>query len=179
MSYNNYSYRILCEDKRQYYFIQSYLKCKGIAERKIRLFQNLPEGAGDAKQFVRTRYPDAQKTIAINSSTILVVARDADTDTYEDVLDEFAITGNRIFTVIPKRNIETWFYFIDNQNDADASDEGSNRKDCYPKNGTRPTKYGKELEKIINELRQNHSVSNMPVSLEKTIAALMEREKQK
>jgi hypothetical protein len=179
MSYNNYSYRILCEDKRQYYFIQSYLKCKGIAEKKIRPFQNLPEGAGDAKQFVRTWYPNAQKTIAKNSCTILIVARDADTESYEDALNEFAITNDRIFVVISKRNIETWFYFIDKQNDATASDENSDRKDLYPKNGTLPTKYGKELEKIINELRQNHSVANMPVSLSKTIIALLEREKQK
>jgi hypothetical protein len=143
--------------------------------RKIKIYDDLPEGKGDAKQFVRERYEQAAKKIK-NTQTILVVARDADNETYNNAKKEFNPINDKIFLVIPKRNLETWFYFLDNQNDKASKDETTDRKNSYHR--AKPTKYGEKLEDIINQKRQNlSSLTNMPDSLEETILALLKREK--
>jgi hypothetical protein len=179
MSYDNHSYRILCEDKHQYYLIYSYLLCKGVKGRsKIALYEELPEGKGDAKQFIREYYEQALREIKKNPQTILIVVRDADNETYEDAAKEFVpAANNMVFVVIPKRNIETWFYFIDHQDDPASNDENTDRKNNYRKLGS--TKYGKRLEDVINIRRNNNPTPNMPDSLDKTISALLSREKLK
>jgi hypothetical protein len=78
VSYPGYRYLILCEDKRQYYFVQSYLRCKGVSDRRIRSF-GLPQG-GDAKQFVKSNVPIARNLLRANEKDILIVVRDADTE---------------------------------------------------------------------------------------------------
>jgi hypothetical protein len=174
MSYDTYSYRILCEDKHQYYLIQSYLQCKGVVGRsKIAPYAELPEGKGDAKQFVREHYDQALRDLKKHTHTILIVARDADTETYEMAVQGFAPT-NRVFAVIPKRNIETWFYFIDNPHNPASANEEEDRKNSY--RNAKPSKYGAKLEGVINMRRNNQATPNMPGSLEKTIAALLARE---
>jgi hypothetical protein len=175
MSYKKYSYYVLCEDKNQYYLIKSYLECKGVQDRKIKLYKELPEGKGDAKQFVREHYEQAKKKIKINPQSMLIVAHDADNETYTDVKKKFSASDDAVFLVILKRNVETWFHFLNHQNDDTSKDETTDRKlKCRR---VRPTKYGKKLEDVINKKRQSISLSNTPDSLEETISALLKLEK--
>lgn len=60
MNYSGYSYLILCEDKRQYYLVHSWLCRKGAKPRRIRPPFDLPEGSGDAKRFVESHYPSSR-----------------------------------------------------------------------------------------------------------------------
>jgi hypothetical protein len=174
LSYDTYSYLVLCEDKRQYYFVQSYLCNKGVNSRKIRS-AGLP--AGDAKQFVEKNYQEALSNIRKNERDILIVVRDADKEDYDDVIKNFGSSNS--FVIVPKRHIETWYYYLDNPESTESTDEGCKRKDQYPKGGVKPTKYGKKLEPIINEIRQNKKPSNMPVSLFRTITHLVKCENSK
>jgi hypothetical protein len=175
VSYEKYSYLVLCEDKRQYYFVQSYLCCKGVSSRKIRSF-GLPNG--DAKQFVAKNYPDALAAIRKNERDVLIVIRDADMENHDAVMKNF--DGSNSFVVIPKRHIETWYYYLDNPKLSDSGDEALKRKNEYPKSGVKPTLYGKKLEPVVNEMRQGKAPSsNMPDSLIRTIKHLIECESNK
>jgi hypothetical protein len=176
VSYKTYRYRVLCEDKRQYYFVQSYLCCKGANNRKIQPF-GLPNGVGDAKQFVEENYPNALKAVRKNEKEILIVVRDADGDDYDDVIKKF--DGHVSFIVVPKRHIETWYYYLDNPKSPEANDEVCERKEQYERKGVKPTRYGKKLELAINEMRQGRTPSNMPPSLLRTIHHLIECESSK
>jgi hypothetical protein len=140
------------------------------------LCSELPEGSMDAKQFIHNNYEQAIRKIKKNSHTILVVARDADTETYTEVIGKFDNADN-IFIVIPKRNIETWFFFIDNVNTTTSNDEQIDRKNNYPKNGTKPTEYGEKFETLVNDMRNGKSFSNMPDSMQRTIKHLLTCEK--
>jgi hypothetical protein len=173
MSYTEYTYLILCEDKHQYYFAQSYLRHKGVASRKIRSYTDLPLPNGDAKKFVETEFNRAIQKVRKNENDILIIFRDADMESYDDVTKKFDVSG--VFPAIPKRNIETWFYFLDNPNSADSLNESTDRKGEYPKTGTRPTSYGKKLEPVLNDIRQNKETkpSNIPNSLYRTAFQLI------
>jgi hypothetical protein len=167
---------VLCEDKRQYYFVQSYLCCKGVSDRRIQPFDGVP--AGDAKQFVEENYQKALKTIRKNERDMLIVVRDADRENYDDVIKKF--NGSVSFVVVPKRHIETWYYYLDNPGASDSDDETCKRKNQYPRNGVKPTQYGKKLEPVINEIRQGKALPpNMPDSLIRTIKHLIECENSK
>jgi hypothetical protein len=136
----------------------------------------LPEGSMDAKQFVHNHYEQATRKIKKNSNTILVVVRDADVETYTEVIDKFNNADN-IFIVIPKRNIETWFFFIDNVNSAMSNDEQIDRKNKYSRDVTKPTEYGEKFERLANDMRNGKSFSNMPDSMQRTIKHLLICEK--
>jgi hypothetical protein len=163
---------VLCEDKRQYYFVQSYLCRKGVSNRKIRSF-GLPNG-GDAKQFVHANYQDALRRIRKDEKDILIVVRDADKEDYNDVIKKFDDSAS--FMVIPKRHIETWYYYLDNPNLSESNDESCKRKDQYPKTGVKPTRYGEKLELEINKIRQGQTSPNMPDSLSRTVKCLLDCE---
>jgi hypothetical protein len=133
---------------------------------------------GDAKQYIADEFANARKRTRKNEKDILVVVRDADLDKHDDVISAFTVPGV-VSAVIPRRNIETWLYFIDNQNSADSQDENADRKTEYPKSGTKPTLYGEKLESVLNDMRQNRIPPNIPDSLCKTAYQLIACEKQK
>lgn len=160
---------ILCEDKYQYYFVQSYLKCRGAHSRKIRCGGDLPP-PGHARRFVETHYGAALNSIRKNENEILVVVCDADNDKTADVLKKFDNPDS--FAAIPKRHIETWYYFLDNSGLAESSGEEFWRKNDYPKAGTHPTFYGKKLVPLVNDIKQGKIPSNIPESLKTMIARL-------
>jgi hypothetical protein len=132
MSYDRYRYVALCEDEAHYRFILHFLKNKGVnTDRKLTLFTNYPQGRGDAKDHiknflpkVKSEYPRAQS----RGQTIYIIARDADKEDYCSVCRELDCGGfENIFLVIPKRNIETWLYFL-TTNAPDSGDEETDRK---------------------------------------------------
>ena len=77
-----------------------------------------------------------------------------------------------VFAAIPKRHIETWYYFLDHPGAAESSGEKTGRKNNYPKAGTHPTFYGKKLLPLVNEIKQGRIPANLPKSLKTMIARL-------
>jgi hypothetical protein len=163
MSYEKYQYFILCEDKKHFHFIRAFLESKG-AIRQVTLRYGLPDGRGDAKNHINKYYSDAVHDLRSRSNTILIIVRDADTDGYDSVLDSFKDKTNNTFFIIPKRNIETWFCWLD----GNEVDEDSDYKLRYKK--AKPTHFGKLCaEKITDDC------SNAPESLKNTLKMLQER----
>lgn len=123
---------ILCEDRQQEVFTRYFLeKFYRIHPRRIR--SNLPPaGVGSGEQWVRQQYRIEVKTYRRYSSSkkiALVVMIDADNLTYEErhrQLSKMLTDANlderqpheRIALFIPKRNIETWLYFLDRQQES-------------------------------------------------------------
>jgi hypothetical protein len=169
MSYDSYSYRVICEDKTHYSFILHFLKRKNANTRRIRVSGY---SAGDGKKHVKTLlekekcdYSRAQS----KGNMFCIVVRDADTDEYSDIYKELGCDKyNNIFLVIPKRNIETWLYFLTNPSAADCRDEKIDRK---TRAGYNISDCVKELISIINKLPEN-----TPESLKLTIKRLKECE---
>jgi hypothetical protein len=108
---------------------------------------------------------------------MLIVVRDADEENYDDVQRIFDQSVS--FAVIPKRHIETWYYYLDNPGSSDSGDEICKRKNQYPKFGVKPTQYGKRLEAVANEIRQGKMPSNVPDSLFRALKHLVECERNK
>lgn len=157
MSYDRYSYWVLCEDRTQLHFVQGFLKAKGVNPRKIRSQAPLPEGRGDAAKYVFDRYQEARRAITGRTSrSILIVVSDVDASGRGDD-DSEALARNMfnrlwadytgglradepVVVVLPCRNIETWFNFLDHQTDPDSAKETINRKNDY--RNPKPATYG-------------------------------------
>lgn len=117
---------ILGEDskKRQQNMIRKYLKKRGFTDRQIR---DLPCPAGETPgiSFVLSRYDSEVHDLrAAAYSRGLVVAIDADEETVstrkaqlDEKLDEAGEPARgqqeAIAIVVPKRNIETWIWYLD------------------------------------------------------------------
>jgi hypothetical protein len=76
---------LLCEDKRHEQFARRFLVECGVSGRRIRS-RIAPPGSGDAKQWVRERYPEEvrayrERANAINN--LLLVLTDVDHETVE------------------------------------------------------------------------------------------------
>jgi hypothetical protein len=119
---------ILCEDKQQEVFARTFLTTCGI--RILRVQINPDPGKGSGEQYVRRNYPKEVKAFRTNYSaqpdTRLVVMIDADTHSVEKrcqemdrLLQEAGMPARqpaeRIGVFIPRRNIETWIYFLQGQ----------------------------------------------------------------
>jgi hypothetical protein len=148
------------------------LCCKGVNDRRIRSF-GLPHG-GDAKQYIQINYQNALRAIRKNEKDILIVIRDADKEDYDSVIKNF--DSSVPFFVIPKRNIETWYYYLDNQDLPESKNEQCDRKKQYQKPRVKPTRYGVTLEQVINKIRQSQKPPNMPDSLFRTVKRLLDCE---
>ncbi len=111
---------VLCEDAAHKLFIERWLKCRGVSNRRIRTVA-LPAGKGAGEKFVRDRYP--VEVLAYRQSRFtsrqLIVAIDADTQSVDYRLEQLAQSlkdrgmedrqpSERICILVPKRNIETW-----------------------------------------------------------------------
>jgi hypothetical protein len=152
---------------------------KGAARRKIFSVAKLPEGEQDAKQFIKEHYNEAVQHVIVSkghSRTVLVIARDIDLDSYENVKKEFRDQGSRQFLSLSKRNIETWFYFLDHEESKDADNEEKDHKLSYSKK-SKPAEHGKLFHALYNRWCSGQSFSHIPDSMKRTIEALSEREK--
>lgn len=118
---------VLCEDLQQAVFARTYLVERGILRKRIRIIPLPGEGAGES--FVRREYPGevrAYRKNARQKTLGLVVMIDADTHSVEKrcqemdrLLQEAGMLARqpaeRIGVFIPRRNIETWIYFLQGQ----------------------------------------------------------------
>lgn len=126
---------ILCEDRQQEVFARYFLlKMLNVSRNRIRIVQQRA-GQGAAEHFVRSRYPTEVGALRRRNhlNICLIVIIDADmqsVDSQRKQLDQ-ALRKNsldnrqpneKIGIFIPKRNIETWIYYLSgqsvNENDA-------------------------------------------------------------
>ena len=117
---------LLCEDQQQEVFMRRFLKRHGYRNDQIR-HRFSPKGKQSGEQFVRTNYPielKAYKSKAGYVSIGLVVMIDADIRTVDDRIRELdeacdmksiprRSPQDRVGIFVPKRNIETWIYYLD------------------------------------------------------------------
>ncbi len=115
---------ILCEDLQQAVFARTFLAKCGIIRQRIRIAPLPAQGSGEG--FVRKQYPlevRAYRRTIPKKQVGLVVMIDADNRSVDDrfteldrALVESGIDGRQpgeqIGIYIPKRNIETWIYFL-------------------------------------------------------------------
>ncbi|MEA5619431.1 hypothetical protein VB711_16505 [Cronbergia sp. UHCC 0137] len=112
---------ILCEDRQQEVFARYFLNKRGFTGTIKTLI--CLKGAGE--QFVRERYPKEVKAYRSRNyiSGMLVVLIDADKKTVEERLQQLDNAlledsqpirqpGEKILIIVPKRNIETWIYYL-------------------------------------------------------------------
>ena len=119
---------ILCEDLQQFIFARYFLKKRGFTGR---FRANIcPPGSQAGEQYVRTHYPEEVKAYRQNRNRVaigLVVLIDADTGTLEARLNELASALDKdeqekrgskeaIAIFVPKRNIETWIHYLQEEN---------------------------------------------------------------
>ena len=126
---------ILCEDRQQEVFARSFLKKRGF--RGLFTANICPAGSQSGEQYVRTHYPEEVKAYRQNRNRVaigLVVLIDADTGTLEARLNELASaldkdeqekrgSNEAIAIFVPKRNIETWIHYL--------QEETVNEEDAY------------------------------------------------
>lgn len=138
---------ILCEDIDQERFIRQYLICRGLDDRKIKDFGN-PKGR-DIKNnnaLILKHYPELIKSHRTRKhrNLAVVVMIDADEDRVSDKmrslhkkLDEAEgnlnkdtrLRDEKVAIFVPARNIETWFYYINNNMEGQECNEITDYKD--------------------------------------------------
>lgn len=138
---------ILCEDIDQERFIRQYLICRGLDDRKIKDFGN-PKGRviENNNALIVKHYPDIIKSYRKRKyrNIAVVVMIDADEDSLDDrmrslniALDEAAgnlnkdtrLPNEKVAIFVPARNIETWFYYINNNMEGQECNENTDYKD--------------------------------------------------
>lgn len=173
MSYDRYQYKIICEDRRHYQFVLHFLQIKKANIRKIKLFDEFPHPAGDAKKYVKETLDKAKieyNKVQSRAKTMYIVIRDADIEKYESVIKAFNCSDyENIFLVIPKRNIETWLYFLTNSGLQDCTDEEKDRKDRIEYDLL-------ECAKACFQIINKELPANAPESFRRTILSLKEQE---
>lgn len=138
---------ILCEDIDQERFIREYLICRGLEEHKIKDFGN-PKGREikNNNASIVKYYPALIKSYRRRKyrNIAVVVMIDADEDSVSDKmrslhkeLDEAAgnlnkdtrLRDEKVAIFVPARNIETWFYYINNNMEGQECNEITDYKD--------------------------------------------------
>jgi len=139
---------ILCEDIDQERFIREYLICRGLDDRRIKDFGN-PKGKTikNNNALILKHYPELIKSYRSRRNyrnIAVVVMIDADEDSLDDrmrslniALDETAgnlnkdprLPNEKVAIFVPARNIETWFYYINNNMEGQECNENTDYKD--------------------------------------------------
>jgi hypothetical protein len=125
----------LVEDDRHKGFVWRFLKRLGYSTHAV-TFEPLPAGRGCGEQWVRVNYcrvVAAYRERAAKAQTRLIVAIDADTGTVHNRANQLAealrLSGlqaralhEHIAHLIPKRHIETWVLYLNDQPADEATD---------------------------------------------------------
>jgi hypothetical protein len=138
---------ILCEDLQQEIFARTFLVACGTSSKRIRSII-APKGKGAAEAFVRNQYPVQVSAYRRRRNAInidLVVMIDADVQSvqhhYDELDQELRKTNlpirqseDQIGIFIPKRNIETWIYYLMGSavNEEDEYPHLPNAGECKP-----------------------------------------------
>ncbi|MDJ0553289.1 MAG: hypothetical protein QNJ68_02375 [Microcoleaceae cyanobacterium MO_207.B10] len=137
---------ILCEDIDQERFIRKYLIVRGFSDRDIRLFQN-PKGlkVTNNNASILTDYPKILKSYKSRKNyqdIAVVVMIDADDKTVDERIrslnmavnkeegernKDMRLPNEKIAIFVPARNIETWFSYINGNQDCNEQDDYKNK----------------------------------------------------
>lgn len=153
---------ILCEDTVHYHFAKKYFELLGINSRKI-MGKHNPKGrsVGSGAVYVKEHYKEEvdvfhSKVNHLNYVLVVIV----DDDTKDNIKNLYQIykpsVTEKILIFSPKRNVESWFYYID----GNSIDENEDYKKHYK--NAKPTEYAKKLK---NEICVNGLPENAPSSL--------------
>lgn len=159
---------VLCEDQKQQIFIRTLLVRLGYHKRKLR-FVTTPAGKQSGEQYVRNCYADQVRAIRKygGDNMFLFVMIDADDKNIQDRMNELnmVLTNNHInprsetdhiVILIPKRNIETWIYFLDG-NDVDEYTDYKLKSITSPINEI--------IDQFIKLYRDQFKLSSIPPSM--------------
>lgn len=169
---------LLCEDQQQEVFMRRFLKHQGYRNDQMRV-KRAPEGKQSAEQFVRNRYPvelRAYRSLSGRIQLSLAVMIDADAFSVDERMREFDAacidqdvavrTGlEKVGVFVPKRNIETWIYFLQGTaiDEESAYRKMENPSDCegavrclaeHCRQNTRPAGLPDSLMRAFSECRR-------------------------
>ena len=138
---------LLCEDSQQEAFTRRFLKGMRWNTREIRV-EKSPSALGSAEQWVREKFPHelmAYRQRRQRAASALIAMIDADNRDVQDRINEFeeecnsmAIAfrtdGEAVAIAVPKRNIETWIYYLSGRpvNEQDPYPKLKRKRECKP-----------------------------------------------
>lgn len=148
--------RLLCEDRQTDSFVRRFLRHRNFRSWDIETIP-LPGKKKPGEQWVRESYPEQLTIIRGRQRTALLVVIDADANTtryrrtqLEQECREQGVPPNSpsdpVILVVPRRNIETWFYFLQHKTPVDETMR-------YPKLGRESDcrQLADELHRICHE----------------------------
>ena len=117
---------LLCEDNQTDAFIRRFLKRRNFRNRDIET-RPLPHGSQSAEQWVREQYPTQLQAVRAKHGAMLLVVIDADNLTtdqrckqLENQCEKEGVPRRKqedpVVVMVPRRNIETWFAYLDGEN---------------------------------------------------------------
>ena len=168
---NRKQFVVLSEGKRDYDFVKKFLEeFFGKRTADVKRSNTVVKGVGSGEQQVRNFFPKELSTLRKKGhrNSALVVITDGDRFTVEErraqlIGSEFVLHSDRVLIVVPCRNLESWFAWIDGEHQNEQFDF----KNRYRK--AKPMKYGKKLASICREQRQ----INFPPSLDDARSGLL------
>jgi hypothetical protein len=160
-------FTILAEGKRDYDFASTYLRHRyGRSNVECYRAQTLAAGRGAGEQQVRERFATELRALRAYAGTqrYLVVMIDGDGRTPAERRDqlmsaEAGKADDRVLIIVPCRNLENWFAWVDAGLDDGAMDETQDYKQRYRR--AKPTQYAQRL----NERCQAVTVAALPPSV--------------
>ena len=128
---------LLCEDAATNTFVRRFLRRRQFKARDITTLP-IPHGSQSGEQWVRQKYPSELKAIRSRQDAFLIVVIDADTHTTQARRSQLdgecntqkvpaRKTEEPVLIVVPRRNIETWFAYLDGES-VDEKKEYPRRK---------------------------------------------------
>ena len=160
---------LLCEDQSTNTFVRRFLRGRQFKAHDITT-PSLPHGSQSGEQWVRERYPTELKAIRSRRGAYLIVVIDADRHTTQqrkNQLDEECKAqevpqredGDPVILLVPRRNIETWFAYLDGESVDETEDYSAWRsKDPRP--------FAEELYRMCHEAQRLREPT--PPSLEES-----------
>ncbi len=149
---------VVCEDTQQSAFVRRYLIKRNFNKRRLRV-EIHPGGEGSGEQFVRKRLvtevkQHRQKSSYGNDGILLVAMVDADNYSVEERIEQLSRQleqhgldriwpDEKIAVLVPKRNIETWLEYADDQ----SVDENT----AYPKR-LKPGRCQREVDLYVDKI---------------------------
>ena len=138
---------LLCEDSQHEAFIRRFLRGMGWNIRELRV-EKSPLASGSAEQWVREEFPNElsiYRQRKARAASALIAMIDADSKGVQDRISEleneckskqlpFRTDDEAVAIAVPKRNIETWIYFLNGEqvNEDTAYSKLHRERGCKP-----------------------------------------------
>ena len=121
---------VLCEDVQTSSFALRYLKSKGFSRHKIRILVS-PAASGSAYTYVLNNFPVELENLrkdSVSRKLLAIIDEDGKGRSMADFQKAckkanvpFRTDKESVAILVPKRNIETWIYFLEHQSAVDET----------------------------------------------------------